>query len=312
MPIKVAPGPILHDLAGGVDWSGLSMLWTGWDGSQWELSDLSSGVQLKAGARGLGSPDGDRYTSMSPAQAGSRNRGRRTLEREVFWPLRVYSGAGSQAWLDYDAAFWATMHPDRPGVWSVTQPNGITRSLVCRFVSDGSQTFDVDPSLIGWQNYGVTLVAERPFWVGEKIVRSWSDEASQPFFGGTGGGGVGPPFYISAGNTISSARMPNPGDVDVYPVWSIGGSTTSVTVGVGDSTITYAAPIAGGDTITIDTDPARRTVVDQNGVDRSGNLQTGSQPFAPIPAGAGVPLSLSMVGTGTVTATIEPRYFRAW
>lgn len=311
MPLLVTPSTPPRPFGPAVDWSGATSTWTGWDGTEWALSDPASGVLLVGDVRGMAMPKLERYVSVSPARAGSRRRGTRIAEREVFWTLGVYSGDGSQAWLDYDRAFWSTMHPDQPGVWSVTQPDGTTRRLACAFLDDGDASFDRNPSTLGWQVYGVTLIAEWPYWAGDPITRSWSDTASQPFFGGNSGGGFGPPFYISAGNTISSARMPNPGDVDAYPVWTISGPTTSVTVGVGDATITYAASIASGASITIDTHPDKRTVVDQSGVDRIGNLSS-SVAFAPIPAGSSVDLSLAMTGTGSVSASIEPQFFRAW
>lgn len=311
MPIRVTPTAVPTLLRDEVDWSGLAMRWVGWDGSEWDLTALDSGVQLVGEVRGLNMPPIQRQTSTSAAVAGSRWRGARVAERESFWTLGVYSGDGSQAWLDYDSAFWSTMHPERPGTWFVTQPNGTTRWLACRYGDDGNAGWDRNPSTLGWQVYGITLANEQPQWVGEKITRGWTDEAAQPFFGGNIGGGFGPPFFISSGSTLASATMPNPGDVDAYPTWQLGGATTSVTVGVGDATITYAAPIAPGDTITIDTRPDQRTVVDQNGVDRTANLAS-SVAFAPIPAGSAVQLSLAMTGSGTVSATIEPRYYRAW
>lgn len=287
------------------------MTWAGWDKSEWALCDERSGVYLKPGLRGWGVPGVDRYASTSPALAGSRWRGSRTQEREVFWPLRVFSDAGSQAWLDYDSAFWRTMHPDRPGVWSVTQPNGTTRRLTCRFVDDGSATFDIDPALVGWTDYGVTLVAEQPFWTGDPITASWSNDGLAPFLGGPSGSGRATPFYISRGNTIGSAKMPNPGDVDAYPVWTIKGPASSVTVGVAGSTITYSVAIPTNGSVVIDTRPGSESVVDQDGNDLVGNL-SGAVSFAPIPASEAAELSLSLAGTGSVSATIEPCYFRAW
>ena len=145
------------------------------------------------------------------------------------------------------------------------------------------------------------------------MTQSWSNEGLAPFLGGTSGSGLGPPFHISRGNTIGSARMLNPGSVDAYPVWTITGPTSSVTVGVGSATITYTAPILAGQSVTIDTNPDRRTVLDQDGISRLANLgPVVSFEGGKLPANAETPLSLALTGTGSVSATIVPRYFRAW
>lgn len=296
-----------------VDWSGLRVVWTGWDGSEWVLSDPSSGVQLGQGVRGFGMPEPVRYTSTSPALAGSRHRGMSYAEREVFLPVGVFCDAGSRAWLDYDAAFWATLHPERVGVLSVTQPAregqsvGEIRTLTARCISDGALSLDRDPSYDGWAAYGITFIAEDPWWYGPSIVRTWTSAVSTPFLGGSG---YGPPFYISPGGTLAGATMPNPGDVKAWPTWTLDGPTTSVTVGLDGHAVSYTATIADGAGIVIDTSPDQRTVLDLAGVDRLSGLVAAD--FRAIQPGAEVALSLAMTGSGTVTASLRPPYLRAW
>lgn len=286
------------------------MSWTGWDGSQWDLLGNSGGVFLtRDGVRGLASPKVDRFTSMSPALAGSRWRGSRTLEREVFWPLMVFHDNGSAAWQAYDRAFWATMDPDRPGWWSVTNADGSTRTLRCRFVDDGDHQVSADPSQRGWDVYAITLIAEDPWWRGPVVRRSFAPAASRPFFGGVEGGS-GPPFYISPGSTLDTAAINNPGDVDAHPVYVVTGPTTRVSVGVGGHLVTFGGVLRDGQSVTIDTRPDRLTVVDGDGADRLRDLTAAE--FVAIPAGAQVPLTLDMVGAGTVDVALEPAYRRPW
>lgn len=306
MPILAAPS-LVPPAPGRLVAQGSTHTWTGWDGSVWDLSGLDSGVSLGAGVRGLTMPPVQRFTSDSPGVHGSRWRGSRTQEREVFWPLRVFHAAGSQEWLDYDAAFWRTMHPDQTGVWTVTQPNGVARSLTLRCVDDGQQSFDTDPALLGWARYGVTLVAEQPYWEGEPVVRSWKLTDPVPFLGPRG---FGPPFYISQGSTLSNASIDNAGDIDAWPVWTIYGPTDSVTVGVNGRTVSVPFAIPSGAVITIDTRPTAQTALDGAGVEFTAQL--GSFDFAPVPAGQAVPLSLAMVGNGYVEASLTPLHLRAW
>lgn len=285
---------------------GLSMSWTGWDGSVWDLSQPEvSGLFLGAQARGLGAPDADRFSTVSPALAGSRHRGSRILEREVFWPLHILGDPGS-AWVGRDGAFWRTMRPDAPGVWSVTGPDGSTRSLTCRWVST-EDSFLMDPTRVGWASYGVYLVAdEDPYWSGAPVVRSFSPGEPVDFFDPAGS----PPFHISAGNLLASATVDNPGDVESHPIWRVDGPVTDVEVGVQGRVIEVPIEVAGGESLTIDTSPTAQTAIRSGGEDVTSQL--GAVDFAPIPAGDVVPLSLSMVGTGTVTVTLPTRYLRAF
>ena len=335
MPILAAPYAAAPPARAQVSWSGFqAMSWVGADGSEWDLLSPSSGTLLMAGARGFNMPPITQYTRDSPAVAGTRWAGSRTEPREVFWPLLVYSDAGSQAWIEYDRAFWSTLHPDHTGVWKVTHPNGDTRSLRCRFKDDGGQTYDIDPSLVGWSAYGITLTAEQPYWEGEPVTRTWKASEPVSFFGaGTGG----PPFTISPGSTLAKATMSNPGDVDAFPMWVLTGPMDSATVGQAGKLTQYQASIADGRSVVIDTSPDQQRVVEiasppspdaggpdvgsqawfdwissamASGTDRVLNL--GSVAFnAPISPGKSVSLSLAMVGAGTVTAAISPLYYRA-
>lgn len=284
---------------------GLTMFWEGWDSTLWELSGTrsSNGVRLLAGTRGFHFPPKTPFKSVAANAPGSRPRGHRVTDREVMWNLAVYEGGRSQAWLDFDAAWWKTLEYGRTGTWVVTQPNGTSRRLQLSMVDDGFPSVDVDPSLMGWAHYGVTLEATQPFWEGAPIVGG-------PWSGGSDPGDF--PWHIGSGSTLGSAVMSNPGDVDAYPVWTVEGPTTSVTVGVGSRLITFPSDLAEGESVVIDPRPGPRgkSVYDNTGARRTSELTV--RDFAPIPAGGSSELSLSMVGAGSVSAVLKPLHFRAW
>ncbi len=286
-------------------WVGLRPTWTGWDGSVWELTGEDSGVRLiRGGTRGLGRGEHDRFASSSPAVAGSRYRGHRTLERDVFWPLLVFVDDSSEAWVKYDRAFWRTMHPDRPGTWTVTHPDGARRTLTCRYDGTDNQAFDRLPVQAGWAVYGVRLVAdEQPFWQGEPIARTFQASPGSPFL-------PGPPFTISSGSTLALATIDNPGDEPAYPIWDLEGPLDSVTVGVDGRTIEVPIELAAGETLRVDPRPTEQTAIDGTGADRTAEL--GAVDFAPVAPGEQVPLTLAAAGTGSITATLIPLYARAW
>jgi len=317
------------------NWLGMSMFWRGWDGSEWAISDSRSGAVLLAGTRGLTLPPTSRVVDSSPARAGSRHRGSVTSEREVFWPIKIFHGDGSLDWVARDRAFRRTLDPDRPGVWTVTQPSGETRSLTLHFDNEGAQAFDTIPSLIGWAHYGLYLVAEQPYWVGDPVTRSWAADVPMPFFDPTGPQLVN----ISSAHKLATATLDNPGDVGSYPRWYIDGEIESATVGVdgGMGGVHIPFAIAANQCLIIETDPdvigatlyeisPEQLALDERdrkkpservvGVDLISPVDMtaalGPADFQPIPAGKAVPLTLVMTGTGKIEVFLPTLWKAAW
>jgi len=309
-------------------WSPMTMTWTGWDGSEWAISDSRSGVVLMAGVRGLTMPPSQRVVTSSPARPGTRHEGSVTGEREVFWPLKVFHGDGSLAWIERDRAFRRTLDPDKPGVWTVTQPSGEIRRLTCYFDNEGSQSFDTIPSLTGWARYGIYFAAEQPFWEGAPVVKSFAGTATpDPFFEPDGPQIVN----IASGYSVSNAAMDNPGDVESYPRWYVEGPATTATVGVGDVVVDVPFEVPEWKTLVIESDPdligATMYDIAPSGVGKKPServigvdlvnpvdmtAQLGAADFAAIPAGKSVPLSLTLSGAGKVEAFLPTLWRAAW
>jgi len=282
--------------------------WVGADGSVWELSNWKSGVFLtQGGVEGLSRPQHtDWIAPLSPAIHGQDFTGYVVEPRKVFWPIYLYADGGSAEFRSRDRAFWETMRPDTPGVWRYTS-EGETRELVCRFQDDGGHAYNRDPHYFGWATYGISLVADDPFWKGAPIERTFKDDEPVNFYGGPAL--KGPPFYISSASRMANAKMTNPGDVEAWPVWTVTGPAENTRLGVGGRQVTVPFKIIAGQTLTIDTDPLDQTAW-LDGVDVTDRL--GDYDFAPIPRGKDEALSLFVEGSGTVTARIVPRYDRAW
>ena len=289
-----------------VAWPGLAMQWIGWDGTAWDLATGVSGLGMMPGVRGLHMPPTKHYKDTYPTTAGSRWRGYQIEEREVFWPIQVYSDYGTQEWLNHDKAFWRTMSPAKTGTWLVTQPNGTTRSLTLRFQDDGQTTFDIDPSIVGWANYGITFTAEQPFWTEPEISRTFRPTGSSGFFSAAGSGSV---INITAGSALSGASLYNPGDEPAYPIWEIVGPTSQATITVDGRSINIPFAVPSGSKLVIDTNPEVLSAV-LGGVDRTQDL--GSADFAQLPVGDVSTMSLNVVGSGYVSVRFTPRYYRAW
>jgi hypothetical protein len=229
----------------------------------------------------------------------------------VFWPIQLYHDAGSDAWVDRDRAFWKTMRPDKLGTWTVTLPSGKERKLDCRFSNDGEATIGHDPVLHGWSNYGITLVAEDPFWRAAPIKREWNAGGALPFLPAA----PGENYTISPSTTLDASAMPNPGDVDAYPVWEVHGPTTTAQVGIAGKNITIPFAVGDGQILVIDTAPSKQsaTLYDAgytNPVDKTPQL--GIANFVPVPADSVTTTSLLLTGAGKVSLILTPLYLRAW
>lgn len=289
------------------EWRSTQPKLTGWDGSEFDLSSVAGGVLLmRGGFRGWNMPPIERRSTVSPSVAGSRWRGYRVAEREVFLPLYVFHHGGSQAWTELDSALWRIFNPGKTLTLSFTRADGSTRTLRCRYADDGDPSYDMAPSQVGWMRYGVTCVAEDPFWKGEQEPRTFFDGADDDFYNS----GAAPPYRISPANKMATANIDNAGDEPAWPVWTVRGPFTTVSVGIGNRLVTVTANVAAGQSRTIDTSPAAQFLVDQAGVERNGELTAIN--FAPVPAGTSVPLSVSMVGTGSVDVSLQPLFWRAW
>ena len=220
-------------------------------------------------------------------------------------PLWVFGAAG-QGWIDLDRSFVATMRPDLPGMLTVVHPSGESRSLTCRFSAGGDEPLDLDPAQVGWALHEVHLAANDPYWSGAPVSRSWSSSVAVDFIG-VGGA---PPFHISPSNTLASASVSNPGDVDAWPVWTVTGPVTSVDLGVGTRLVEVPSGVADGDVLTIDTRPTAQTATLQDGTNAVPDL--GAWDPAPIGPGESVSLSIAMVGAGSVAVSFTPKFYRAW
>lgn len=290
--------------------SAYGSVWTGADGSVWDLTDPSSGVFMtNQGVRGLLRPEYTRFTSKSAGVAGSRHRGSRAEERPVYWPVFVYSDTGSQEWIERDRAFAASFDPDMPGVWTVTQPSGEARHLSCRLIDDGGAADGPDPVRAGWRVYGMNLVANDPYWYGPPVSQTWGSTVEV-------GRSTFPirfddrSFRRKSSSTLGTVRMTNPGDVDAWPTLRIeGGPSTDFEFTVGGRTIAGQVALNPGDVFVVDTDPRRQSTY-LNGTRVRGVLTQAN--FAPIPAGRDRQLTVNVSPSGTATVTIAPRFNRAW
>lgn len=305
---------------------GVRLSWTGWDGTVWQLTDPDSGRFLMPGVRGLLMPDYERHSTGSDYVPGSRHRGTSTKDRECFWPLHEFSDTSSLDFIKWNRAFWRTLDPDREGTWRTHLPNGEVRSLSLRFVKS-DDVLDGDPVFQGWQSTGITMLADKPYWRGTPVRRSFNEPVQHDYYVTEqdridNGWADDVIHYLSSGGSFGSASITNDGDVSAFPVWTVLGPTTDVTFGVGTDTVRVPFAIPDGKAVVLDTDPVNGQVlwfgawndeydVLESPVDRTSELDPASK-FVAVPAGEDRKLTITMTGTGAVLAELTPQYRRGY
>lgn len=285
-------------------WLGMTCVWTGADGSVWDLAEGSEGVALQSGAEGFHEPPLTVHTSTSRAVPGERIRGWRAEARPVFWPLQV-EGESADVWRDRYNRFFRSIHPQIPGTWRVGQ-GGTFRELSLTGAYGGAYRMETDPHVLGHERFGVALTAAQPYWTGQKVERGpWKAPASQDFRPAGGD----PMFYISSASAFADASIPNSGDVAAFPVWQVVGPLEAIELGVGGRIIEVPFDVEDGETLIIDTDP-RNVTATLDGVDVTADL--GFQPFAPVEPAEDAALHVSATGTGSVAVSLTPLFLRAF
>jgi hypothetical protein len=286
--------------------------WEGWDGSNWSLTDDDSGLVLGRGVRGLGGLLVEHHRDDHASLAGSRWRGFRALNREVFLPIHLFSDGDSLDWVKHNRAFWKTMRSGKTGWLHIVHPDGHHRKIQLRYEKGGEEAFELDPAFYGWATYGIYLTAEQPYWEGDPVVAGpWRSAAPVPFLGGTETPGYAPMFGVSEQQTIGSATVNNPGDVETWGKWIYRGPADSATVGVGGRTVGIPIALATGERIEIDENPTEQVALLYSG-DTVTDVtdQLSSFDFTEIPEGQDVPVDVELISAsgGSIELHYTPLY----
>ena len=295
------------------DLIGFDVVWTGADGSVWDL--VRGPVQITDGGfTGLGFSEFDEYTRDSPLVDGQSFDGVRQKARQVFLPLLLGVDTGTSIdWLALERAWWRSVRPNKTGTLTVTAPDGQVRSVALRFVSDGGQPYKVDPALEAMSVAGLIMKADDPWWLAPEAGRVFEvDPTGNNFFGGLSG--FGPPFTIVPANTTGAWTMENPGDEDAWVVWVVEGPASGFRFVIDGHAIDGTIDVPSGSRLLIDTDPTVQTALL---IDAAGNVSNVTQlldsyDYARVPAGESVPVTALVYGVGRLSVRFRPRFYRAW
>lgn len=300
-PILLSAPASPADVIGAAQNQPLPSRWIGHDGSEWDLTRIDGPMLVQNGVIGLHDPEFERFIDESSTLPGHRLRGVRARAREVFWPLLFRSDSVAE-WANTWSDFWRSIHPVKQGTWRVGTGDS-ARELRLTGIYDAKYSMRHDPFTLGWATIGTQLEAAQPYWQGQPITRGpWTNATGRPFF-------PGPPFRLSSSKTLAQASIPNPGDVETWLTWRAVGPFSALTLGVGGSSIVVPFELEDGEVLEIDMDP-RNQFARLDGEDATEPL--GFQEFAAVEPGESVPLAIAATGSGSVSATLTPLYFRAF
>jgi len=294
----------------------LEITWIGVDGSQWNLLRGTEGATLAPKPLGLHLPTWTQQVATAARVPGRAYKGTVYGPRIVDLNIRIGDVRGpfrkGRAWRQLDEAFWQSMSPEVPGRLLIRSDTGGYRFLDLRMEAAPDPAYARDPSHNGVATYVVNLVSDSPFWQGFDVSQTFAYDVVPSNYYGGGAGTRGPPFYISASSSLSSATANNPGDREAYPRWTATGPGT-FTFGTGGH-LTTLPTLAAGQQILINADPNVSSVTDGAGNNFWPFL--GAHDFTvPIAAGMNRPLSISVTGATYMATSMQvaltPLYMKA-
>ncbi|MYW48888.1 phage tail protein [Streptomyces sp. SID161] len=228
-------------------------------GGVWPLTTPSLGWKtLAEGVSGLGATAYE-LTTDPRARGGVTLRHAQAQARQIVWPLQVRGDSHMgfvTRWRQLASAFTRTLR-DGPGVLEIARPDGSRRQISVLY-QEGWEGRGAAGS--GWivDTAVMTLLCEDPYWVDPVPVVVHREQAAGSSF-------FTPYPTVSSSQVLGATTVTVPGDVTVWPTWTITGPASLITFthqGTGEaftlnpSAVGHGALLAG-ETVTVRTDPPR-------------------------------------------------------
>jgi hypothetical protein len=276
------------------------------------LSDWENGWLLQPGAKGLDMPGYQFSTDESPGIDGYALRDVRAQGKEIILPLAFWANDSRQAYQARRRAFINSLNPKRGvGTLTLTQPDGDSRSIGAYYTGGLEGDESLDAAGERWCINAITLgslpVLDRRR--GHPQLEGQQQHHLLP----------GLPLTVGASQVLGEVIVTNPGDDVAYPVWTIKGPATAISLTnthtdpiSGDTIVQELAltrTITGADTIVIDTRERRQTAL-LNGVTNLWPDLSDDSVMWPLEEGDNA-LNLVVDGSTSATSvsmTYQPRY----
>jgi hypothetical protein len=259
-------------------------------------------------AEGRFAPDPVFEADGVPGQPGQRLRAVRHDVHEFRVPFWIYMPSEESLRTELRDTVYR-MDPTRGiGRFRVVAPGGDSREIFCR-VSRGLGVSEVlaQDSAFYAQRISATFLAHDPYWyaVGDTAIVYTGDVETATFF----------PFFplrLSAGSVfVDDNDVSNPGDMDAWPVWTISGPGSNVVITnlTSDLQISLNTTISGGQSVTIDTRPGAKTVLNDDGTSLFPLLSPTSSLFPLVRGVNHIQVAMdSTSSTSSIRLAYRPRY----
>lgn len=283
-----------------------TIVWTAADGQVLELTSTTGEVAAAYGLEGRFMPPTELRAVNNLVSAGAQLVLARHGVRELAMPLEVSTASPEtfrQALRDLAATFDATKGD---GVITATGPDATSRQIVCRYAGGLEPREDWAAFNANWVTVVAVFRAQDPYWTDTE------DTESVYAIGDLGLWLPFPPITVVAGDVIASPTVVNDGDVEAWPVWTITGPSTSVTLTntTTSRSLEVSQPLTAGQTLTIDTRPGAKTVLDQDGASAFALLDAVNDDLFPLAVGSNV-IDIQLEGA-TLDSSVQLAYKRRW
>lgn len=252
---------------------------------------VPKGFFKRKGATGLSAVAPTVVSMREGAGPGARWRATRRASRTIDMPITMVRENADL--LESDMRRLVRLMSDTLAVPRIvaTYPNGERFSTEFHYQAGAEVQDGVDTNGRSWADWLVTLICPDPYWTAEDPV---------PYVLRAANVGRGlikatsfTKFKMSSSQAIGKFELENLGDVEAFPVWTINGpgDEFSATRDSDGALLKYAAPIALGETLTINT--RTKTVVNQTGANKYGNLAVSPKLFSVQPGYTTITVMLS-------------------
>jgi phage-related protein len=264
-------------------------------------------IEVEWGLLGRFMPPSAMVEDDAPGQAGSLLRQVRVRPREVTLPVTVF-GADFTELRTRMRSWLRLFDPTRgDGRLRATAPDGAVRELTCRYTTglEGLETFEHG---FGHARMVLVLRAHDPFWYDTAPQSQTYTTGAQPVF-------FSDPFFgspkLASDTILGTQTVSNGGDVEAWPVWTVHGPASSITLSndTTGQTVDLPVTLTAAQTVVIDTRPFRKTVLRDDGTNLYGSLSNTSSLWS-LPTGDST-VTISLPGA-TSESYVTLVYARRW
>lgn len=261
--------------------------------------ETSPSMFVSRGTKGLGVPGVELRLEKLPQAAGSAHRYTATQPREIELPISVQAASFVGRLTAVESLRgWFRTGSERsrtPGYLRITRPHddGV-RQIACLYA--GGLEGDMAAGSPSWEPLVVSLVAPDPTWTAV-------DETAVAY------------STTDVGDDLSILNL---GDFDAYPIWTIDGPASAITISNTTTGKAFALTANSGitltasDTLIVDTRPPSQRTMDQvtaAGFNLFNRLTPGSSLWWLVPGQNHFTITASgTTGATTITLAWLPRY----